>query len=43
MYEHINGDTVVHSTLESGKDLIVKDQWKREYHFKILDHCHDDA
>jgi len=35
MYEHIDGDTIVHSTLESGKDLIVKDQWKREYHFKI--------
>ena len=35
MYEHINGDSIVHSTLESGKDLIIKDQWKREYHFKI--------
>ncbi len=35
MYEHIDGDTIVHSTLESGKDLIIKDQWKREYHFKI--------
>ncbi len=35
MYEHIDGDTIVHSTLESGNDLIVKDQWKRKYHFKI--------
>ncbi len=35
MYEHIDGDTIVHSTLGSGKDLIIKDQWKREYHFKI--------
>ncbi|GAI20567.1 unnamed protein product, partial [marine sediment metagenome] len=35
MYEYINGDTIVHSTLKSGKDLIIKDQWKREYHFKI--------
>ena len=33
MYEHINGDRVVHSTLESGKDLIIKDQWKN------LDEC----
>ena len=35
MYEYINGDKVVHSTLESGEDLIIKDQWQREYHFKI--------
>ncbi len=35
MYEYIDGDTIIHSTLESGKDLIIKDQWKREYHFKI--------
>ncbi len=35
MYEYINGDRIVHSTLKSGKDLIIKDQWKREYHFKI--------
>jgi len=35
MYEHINGDRIVHSTLQSGKNLVVKDQWKREYHFKI--------
>jgi len=33
MYEHINGDRVVHSTLESGKDLIIKDQWNN------LDEC----
>jgi len=35
MYEYINGDSIVHSTLKSGKNLIIKDQWKREYHFKI--------
>jgi len=35
MYEYIDGDRIVHSTLESGKDLIIKDQWKRKYHFKI--------
>jgi len=35
MYEYINGDSIVHSTLKSGRDLIIKDQWKREYHFKI--------
>ncbi len=35
MYEYINGDRIVHSTLKSGKDLIIKNQWKREYHFKI--------
>ena len=34
MYEYINGDSIVHSTLKSGKGLIIKDQWKREYHFK---------
>lgn len=35
MYEYIDGDKIVHNTLESGADLIIKDQWKREYHFKI--------
>lgn len=35
MYEYINGDKIVHSTLESGEDLFINDQWKREYHFKI--------
>ncbi len=35
MYEYIDGDKIVHSTLESGEDLFIKDQWKREYHFKI--------
>jgi len=29
MYEYINGDRIVHSRLESGKDLIVKNgRWK---------------
>ena len=35
MYKYIDGDRVIHSTLESGEDLVIKDQWKREYHFKI--------
>lgn len=35
MYNYINGDSIIHSTLESGEDLIIKDQWKREYNFKI--------
>lgn len=35
MYEYISSDKIVHSTLKSGRDLIIKDQWKREYHFKI--------
>ncbi len=35
MYEYIDGDKIVHSTLESGDDLFIKDQWKREYHFRI--------
>jgi len=33
MYEYINDDRVVHSTLESGRDLVIKDQWKN------LDEC----
>lgn len=32
MYEYIDGDKIVLSTLEKGDDLIIKDQWKREYH-----------
>ena len=28
-------DVVIHSTLESGEDILIKDQWKREYHFKV--------
>ena len=35
MYKYIDGDVVIHSTLESGEDLLIKDQWKREYHFKL--------
>jgi hypothetical protein len=35
MYEYIEGDKIVHSTLESGEDISVRDQWNREYHFKI--------
>ena len=35
MYEYINGDTIVHSTLESGEDLFIKDRRGRSYHFKI--------
>jgi len=29
-------DGIVHSTLKSGEDLVVKDQWNREYRFKIV-------
>ena len=25
-----------HSTLRDGKDMIIRDQWKREYRFRIL-------
>jgi hypothetical protein len=35
MNKYINGDVVIHSTLESGEDIVIKDQWKREYHFKF--------
>lgn len=35
MYKYIDGDVVIHSTLESGEDMVIKDQWKREYHFKV--------
>lgn len=35
MYEYIYGDKIMQSTLERGEDLFLKDQWKREYHFKI--------
>lgn len=35
MSKYIDGNGVIHSTLESGDDLLIKDQWKREYHFKI--------
>ena len=35
MYEYIDGDKIVHSTLKSGEDLIIRDQWNRKYHFKI--------
>lgn len=27
--------THIHSTLESGQDFIIEDQWKRRYHFRI--------
>lgn len=35
MYEYIQDGKVIQSTLESGEDIFVNDQWKREYHFKI--------
>ena len=35
MYKYIDGDVVVHSTLESGEDMMIKDQWKRVHHFKV--------
>jgi len=27
--------THIHSTLESGQDIFIEDQWKRRYHFRI--------
>lgn len=35
MDDNIDNDVIIHSTLESGYDFHIKDQWKREYHFKI--------
>lgn len=35
MYKYIDSTGVIHSTLESGDDILIKDQWKRNYHFKI--------
>lgn len=35
MYKYIGPKGVIHSTLDSGDDIFIKDQWKREYHFKI--------
>ena len=35
MCEYIDGDRIVHSTIESGRDIFIEDQWKWEYHFKI--------
>ena len=35
MYKHTDDDVVIHSTLESGEDIIIKDKWKRERHFKV--------
>ncbi len=35
MYKYIGPKGVIHSTLDSGADIFIKDQWKREYHFKI--------
>jgi hypothetical protein len=32
MEEH---KTYVHSTLESGQNFFIEDQWKRKYHFRI--------
>ena len=35
MIKYNDNNVVIHSTLDSGEDLFVKDQWKREYHFKF--------
>ena len=32
MYKYIDGGVVIHSTINSGEDILIKDQWKREYH-----------
>ncbi len=31
----LDDGVIIHSTLESGEDLLLKDRWKREYHFKL--------
>lgn len=28
-------DVIIHSTLDSGEDLLLNDKWKKKYHFKI--------
>ncbi len=35
MNKYLDDGVVIHSTLESGEDLLLKDRWKREYHFKL--------
>jgi hypothetical protein len=35
MKKSLDDDVVIHSTLESGEDLFIKDQRKKEYHFKL--------
>ena len=35
MNRYLDDGVVIHSTLESGEDLLLKDRWKREYHFKL--------
>jgi len=35
MYKYIDGDVVIQNTLESGEDIVIKDNWKKEHHFKL--------
>jgi len=35
MKKTLDDGVIIHSTLESGEDLLLKDRWKREYHFKL--------
>jgi len=35
MKKTLDDDVVIHSTLESGEDLFIKDQSKKKYHFKL--------
>lgn len=35
MSKYDDSDVIIHSTLESGEDIIIKDQWKKEHHFKL--------
>ncbi len=35
MNKYLDDGVIIHSTLESGEDILIKDQWKREYHFKL--------
>lgn len=35
MKKALDDNVVIHSTLESGEDLFIKDQRKKKYHFKL--------
>ena len=35
-YMNSEGETIIYSPLEDGKDFFIEDQWGEKYHFKIL-------
>lgn len=35
MNKYLDDGVIIHSTLESGEDLLLLDRWKREYRFKL--------